>query len=89
MKKPIFFVGPYYPLFKHLDHEHGVTLTDDELLQIVKIARKLERCVWTQDKEWGTWETECGNIFELTDGTPHQNAMHYCPYCGKPLRRDK
>ena len=33
----------------------------------------------------GAWETECGNMFEVTDGTPNENDMKFCPYCGKTL----
>ena len=43
-----------------------------------------EQCEWKQDEN-GLWETECGNVFEITDGTPHENEMCYCPYCGKTL----
>lgn len=32
------------------------------------------------------WETSCGNIFLLEDGTPADNKMKFCCYCGKPLK---
>ncbi|MCF7811586.1 hypothetical protein K9N50_11425 [bacterium] len=46
-------------------------------------------CDWTEDVDSGAWETACGNIFELTEGTPLENGMEYCAYCGKKLREAK
>lgn len=45
-------------------------------------------CTWTQDKklEWNLWETECGEAFFLEDGTPTDNKMRYCPFCGSELK---
>ena len=42
-------------------------------------------CNWTNDGE-GNWETGCGNLFVIIDGTPTQNGMAYCCYCGKRLK---
>jgi hypothetical protein len=43
-------------------------------------------CAWTEDPEYGgTWETSCGNAFEIIDG-PLENGMNYCCYCGKIIR---
>lgn len=42
-------------------------------------------CIWTEEEEY--WETACGNLFCLNDGTPADNDMKYCPYCGKPLNQ--
>lgn len=39
-------------------------------------------CLWTQD-EGGIYDTGCNNRFELVAGTPKDNKMKYCPYCGK------
>jgi len=44
-----------------------------------------EICEWRQDIE-GIWDTECGGRFEIMEGTPYENQMSYCPYCGKSLR---
>jgi hypothetical protein len=43
-----------------------------------------DNCEWKQDEN-GVWETECGNLFEIIDGTPNENNLKYCPYCGKHL----
>jgi hypothetical protein len=40
-------------------------------------------CNWTNAE--GFWETECKNAFSIEDGTPEQNRMNYCCFCGKPI----
>lgn len=40
-------------------------------------------CVWSDDE--GCWATGCGHYFEINDGTPSENGMRFCAYCGKPL----
>ena len=44
-------------------------------------------CEWSQDDD-GYWETECGGMFALIEGTPRENDMNFCCYCGKPLKTD-
>ena len=41
-------------------------------------------CTWGDDSE-GNWHTACGEIFTLLEGTPSDNKMRHCPYCGKHL----
>lgn len=43
------------------------------------------RCVWSEDED-GNWQTECGEMFVMLEGTPTQNLMRFCAYCGSPLR---
>lgn len=47
-----------------------------------------DKCNWTYNNPWGDddcdyWETECGGLFQITEGTPKDNKMGYCPYCGR------
>lgn len=42
-----------------------------------------QTCSWEEVGE--AWETTCGHSFMLNDGTPSDNGMRYCCYCGKPL----
>lgn len=45
-------------------------------------------CRWTEDGDFDYsegWGTECGNSFILAAGTPAENDMKYCCYCGRPL----
>jgi hypothetical protein len=41
-------------------------------------------CYWTADEE-GNWETSCGKLHCIIEGTPKENSMAYCCYCGKGL----
>jgi len=41
------------------------------------------RCMWTEvDNDVGAWETSCGNAHILIAGTPQENEMNFCCYCG-------
>jgi len=44
-----------------------------------------ETCNWVENDD-GFWVTGCGHFFVLNDGTPSDNQMHWCPYCGKSLQ---
>ena len=41
-------------------------------------------CVWQEDQD-GNWDTQCGGCFVIEDGTPSENNMKYCCYCGEWL----
>jgi hypothetical protein len=44
-------------------------------------------CEWKLDEpDWNAWSTQCGNMFIITDGTPLENEMVFCCYCGEGLR---
>ena len=44
-------------------------------------------CVWHNDPETDNlWDTDCRQLFEIYDGTPTENGMEFCCYCGKPIR---
>ena len=45
-----------------------------------------EFCKWVQNSD-GWWQTDCKNGFVVNDGTPEENGMKFCCYCGKPLRQ--
>jgi len=44
-------------------------------------------CIWSQreDDYSDYYETECGQSFTLLDGTPPENFMRFCCYCGQAL----
>jgi len=46
-------------------------------------------CGWTHTtsiiEDEGIWETLCGNTFMFVEGTPQDNSMKFCCYCGRPL----
>ena len=43
-----------------------------------------EACTWTLcDDE--SWNTDCGEYHLINDGTPAENNMRFCCYCGGRL----
>lgn len=42
-------------------------------------------CTWTLDPDGELWDTGCGQAFCLSDGTPKENDMIYCPFCGNRI----
>ena len=51
-------------------------------------AENVQTCMWKEEGdefESLGWETDCGNIFVLTEGTPKDKGMKYCCFCGKTL----
>lgn len=72
---------------------HGDNL-DDVLTHLVEQVAEIaqpKQCRWVNDDPdgWNAWETECEATFELNDGTPQDNGMKYCPYCGGELVTDE
>lgn len=43
-------------------------------------------CIWEQDEE-GNWQTDCDEMFVIIDGTPEENQMKYCAYCGRLINQ--
>lgn len=41
-------------------------------------------CTWSQDSD-GSWDTKCGEKFELTNGGPTENNMRFCYGCGEHI----
>lgn len=44
-------------------------------------------CFWYEDGEGSElWVTECDKDFSLLgDGTPSEQEIVFCPFCGKPI----
>jgi len=44
-------------------------------------------CDWTLDNpEHDVWATSCDELFIIIDGSPTDNKMKFCPYCGKSIK---
>ncbi len=45
-----------------------------------------ETCEWKEDED-GVYETSCGDhrMYEISVGTPKENDMAFCPFCGREL----
>lgn len=43
---------------------------------------------WLDDNESNTYASSCrdNELFQLSEGTPEENRMRYCMYCGKKLK---
>ena len=66
--------------------------TAEELAKRILAAPAVEQqavqhCAWSQDGSDDTdvWGTSCGEYFCLNEGTPKENNIKFCNYCGKPV----
>ena len=62
----------------------------DQVVPTVRAAlEQPNECHWYQDgdEDSDKWAASCGRhrYFQLNDGTPPDNRMTHCCYCGKPL----
>ena len=44
-------------------------------------------CKWKQDAD-GCWDTDCDHKYEIDSGTPSENEMKFCTFCGKKLKEE-
>lgn len=51
-------------------------------------APTLLACCWSENSN-GAWATGCGNLYEVNDGTPLENKMHFCCFCGRKLTESR
>lgn len=65
-------------------HVHIGTGGESEELKVSKTTAA-EYCRWVETED-GQWETLCGNVFELSEGSPTDNDMAFCCYCGRTLK---
>lgn len=46
----------------------------------------MDKCYWQADFPGSdTYQTSCGNLFTINDGSPEENEMKFCCYCGRDL----
>ena len=47
-------------------------------------------CLWTIERDIvdgdEAWSTECNRTFDINNGTPSENGMHFCCFCGGIVR---
>ena len=61
---------------------------EDALTALKTALEQPTECWWFQDgdEDSGTYMASCNQrYFVLEDGTPTDNRMKHCCYCGKPL----
>jgi hypothetical protein len=42
-------------------------------------------CAWREED--GCWVTDCHHEFVINEGTPRENDMQYCCYCGRTIEQ--
>ena len=52
--------------------------------QIPPGVTRQDVCIWTQDSD-GLWNTSCSKKWEIIEGGPTDNEMHFCHHCGGSL----
>ena len=62
--------------------EIGIDRKKIENALVAALTQK--ECVWKYDWD-DQWETNCSHRFEFVDGTPTENKMKFCCYCGGKL----
>jgi len=49
-----------------------------------------ETCEWKPNFGWydevENYDTACGNAFTIMNGSPSENKMTFCCYCGKKIK---
>ena len=70
------------PAWKETEHT-GAYIA--RLRRAVEQAAIPDPCEWLQDEWDNSYDTSCGNKYEIIDGTPEDNGMNYCTYCGGKL----
>lgn len=61
-------------------------LRDIPLAAAPSVAPPPAPCWWDlADEDASHYETGCGHAFEITTGTPAENDMKFCCYCGREL----
>jgi len=53
--------------------------------ELAALQERTGVCNWTYDDSGNYWHTGCGQDFVLEIGSPKENDMRFCSYCGKHL----
>lgn len=64
---------------------HASSWVQDAVRVGVSIEAVPASCTWTPDDD-GNYATGCDGLFVIIEGTPAENKMAYCCYCGKPIK---
>ena len=84
--------GTYLDTAMSTEQSNSDVLVTENVSTDIKTGQSVEKetCSWIQedDPEICYWKTGCGNSFYFTEGTPTDNNMKYCCYCGKLLKQE-
>ena len=48
-----------------------------------------DSCRWRHDDVDESWDGDCGAKWVLTEGTPTDHKMRFCPECGRKLKVER
>jgi hypothetical protein len=51
---------------------------------ILEYLSQEQKCKWEEDND-ANYDTDCGQTFCMTDGTPKENDFKYCTFCGRVI----
>lgn len=80
--------GPWELLYLALESAIGTRIVSLKryLTSINERDRVEPRCTWTlDDEDYGAHSTSCGEYFQIEEGSPAENGMEFCCYCGRPI----
>ncbi len=66
----------------------GISLKRDTAIEMfLEFIEKIgitATCEWTcNENDWADWwDTECEGAYTISEGTPKENKMLFCPFCG-------
>ena len=60
----------------------------DLTVKLAAVTARLGTCLWTETKD-GHWETGCNQMHCFEDGSPSDNHLQYCGYCGERLTEQR
>lgn len=74
-----------YPEALHRRYAEEAKTDSDHIATADKMV-----CNWQQPSydhfEANYWDTDCGESWAITEGTPTENGMKFCHGCGKPIK---
>lgn len=70
--------------FRVLPYDHEIYQDDEPGTGERMTITSALPCTWTRDEE-DNWNTSCKQTVVIDEGTPADNDMRFCAYCGKPL----
>lgn len=48
----------------------------------------MDKCKWVFEGEYdGHWSTSCAHKYIIMEGTPEENNMKYCTFCGNEIEQ--
>lgn len=74
----------------HVEQTRPIWKTSEAIAALEAALAEPDTCTWYQDgdSDSGFYGTSCRRYFDLNDGTPEDNKMAWCCYCGKRLAQE-